>query len=221
VQIQEGHARSLEDAADNYARQVLKVGLTGGIGSGKSTVSRLLASYEGVALVDADLLAREVVEPGSPGLAAVVAEFGDGVLKDGALDREALGAIVFGDDARRKALSGILHPLIGDLSAKRFAEAEESGAAVLLHDVPLLVESHLEGMYDEVVVVDVPVELQVQRLVELRGMTEADARARIASQATREQRLAVATVVLDNSGTVEDLAKQVEALASKLGLTSG
>jgi dephospho-CoA kinase len=199
---------------------VLKVGLTGGIGSGKSTVSRQLASYEGVVVVDADLIAREVVEPGTPGLAAVVAEFGPGVLReDGTLDRDALGAVVFGDDDRRRALSGILHPLIGDLSAQRWAEAEKAGCRVLVHDVPLLVESHLEAMYDEVVVVDVPVEVQVQRLVELRGMTDADARARIASQATREARLASATRVLDNSGSVAELTKQVEALAGDWGLT--
>ena len=199
---------------------MLKVGLTGGIGSGKSTVSRLLSAYPGVVLVDADLIAREVVEPGTPGLAAVVEEFGPAVLRpDGTLDRDALGALVFSDETRRKALSAILHPLIGDLSAQRWAEAEDAGARVLLHDVPLLVEAHLEGMYDEVVVVDVPVEVQVQRLVELRGMTEADAQARIAAQADRTTRLASATRVLDNSGTVEQLSAQVRALAGDLGLT--
>jgi dephospho-CoA kinase len=199
---------------------VLKVGLTGGIGSGKSTVSRLLSAYPGVVVVDADLLAREVDEPGTPGLAAVVEEFGSGVLRpDGSLDRDALGALVFGDEARRKALSGILHPLIGELSAQRWAAAEAAGARVLLHDVPLLVEAGLTGMYDEIVVVDVPVEVQVARLVTLRGMTEADARARIASQTDRETRLAAATRVLDNSGTVEQLARQVRALAGDLDLT--
>jgi dephospho-CoA kinase len=201
---------------------VLKVGLTGGIGSGKSTVSRLLSSYPGVVVVDADLLAREVVEPGTPGLAAVVEEFGAGVLRpDGALDREALGALVFGDETRRKALSGILHPLIGELSAQRWAAAEASGATALVHDVPLLVESHMESLYDEVVVVDVPVEVQVRRLVELRGMSEPDARARIAAQADRDVRLASATRVLDNSGSVEELTQQVAALAGELGLTPG
>jgi dephospho-CoA kinase len=199
---------------------VLKVGLTGGIGSGKSTVSRLLSAYPGVVLVDADLIAREVVEPGTPGLAAVVEEFGPAVLRpDGTLDRDALGALVFSDETRRKALSAILHPLIGDLSAQRWAEAEAAGARVLLHDVPLLVEAHLEGGYDEVVVVDVPVEVQVQRLVELRGMAEADAQVRIATQADRTTRLASATRVLDNSGTVEQLSVQVRALARDLGLT--
>ena len=201
---------------------MLKIGLTGGIGSGKSTVSRLLSTYPGVVVFDADRLAREVGEPGSPGLAAVVEEFGQGVLRpDGALDREALGAVVFGDETRRAALSGILHPLIGELSARRWADAEAGGAAVLVHDVPLLVESHMEGLYDEVVVVDVPVEVQVQRLVELRGMTETDARARIASQADRETRLASATRVLDNSGTLDELAGQVRALAGELGLSAG
>jgi dephospho-CoA kinase len=199
---------------------VLKVGLTGGIGSGKSTVSRLLSAYPGVVVVDAHLLAREVVDPGTPRLAAVVEEFGSGVLRpDGSLDRDALGALVFGDEARRKALSGILHPLIGELSAQRWAAAEAAGARVLLHDVPLLVEAGLTGMYDEIVVVDVPVEVQVARLVTLRGMTEADARARIASQTDRETRLAAATRVLDNSGTVEQLARQVRALAGDLDLT--
>jgi dephospho-CoA kinase len=195
---------------------VLKVGLTGGIGSGKSTVSKLLEEY-GAAVVDADLIAREVVEPGTPGLAAVVVEFGPSILTaDGALDREALGKLVFGHDERRKALSGILHPLIGTRSAELWAEAEASGAAVLVHDVPLLVESGLESMYDEIVVVDVPAEVQLQRLVEHRGMTSEDAQARIASQASREQRLASATRVLDNSGTREALTAQVEQLWTAL-----
>lgn len=191
-----------------------KVGLTGGIGSGKSTVSRLLASY-GAVVVDADLIAREVVEPGTEGLRQVVEAFGEGVAPGGVLDREALGAVVFGDEAQRKVLSGILHPLIGARSAELMAAAERSGAPVLVHDVPLLVENGLESLYDDVVVVDVPVETQVARLVADRGMTEQDARNRIAAQATREQRLAKATVVLDNSGTREQLEEQVRLLWQK------
>lgn len=190
---------------------VLKVGLTGGIGSGKSTVSALLASY-GAAVVDADLVAREVVAPGTPGLSAVVAEFGAEVAPGGVLDRDALGAVVFGSAERRKALSAILHPLIGVRSAELWAAAETSGAQVLVHDVPLLVENHLEAMYDEVVVVDVPPEVQLDRLVRLRGMTPADAQARIAAQATRAERLAAATRVIDNSGSTDRLETQVRAL---------
>ena len=191
---------------------MIKVGLTGGIGSGKSTVSRLLASY-GAVVVDADLVAREVVEPGTEGLAAVVRAFGGAVLlADGTLDREALGKVVFGDDAKRTQLSAILHPLIGTRSAELMAAAETSGAPMLVHDVPLLVESHLEPMYDEVVVVDVAPDVQLDRLVRIRGMSEDDARNRIASQATREVRLASATHVLHNDGTVEELQAQVRAL---------
>ena len=192
-----------------------KVGLTGGIGSGKSTVSRLLASY-GATVVDADLVAREVVEPGTPGLAAVVEAFGPEVAPGGVLDREALGRRVFGSSAEatdaRARLSGILHPLIGARSAELWAAAEAAGAPVLVHDVPLLVESGLEGMYDEVVVVDVPVEVQLARLVELRGMPREEAEARVAAQATRERRLASATRVIDNSGTLAQLEEQVRAL---------
>ncbi|HEU4675908.1 MAG TPA: dephospho-CoA kinase [Motilibacteraceae bacterium] len=189
---------------------MLKVGLTGGIGSGKSAVSRLLAE-RGAVVVDADAIAREVVEPGTPGLGAVVAEFGDGVLRpDGTLDRPALGAIVFADPQRLAALNAIVHPLIGARTAELLAAAPAD--AVVVHDVPLLTENGLAPGYDVVVVVEVPVEVQLDRLVRLRGMTEADARARIAAQATREQRRAVADVVIDNAGTLEQLAAQVDVL---------
>lgn len=191
---------------------MLKVGLTGGIGSGKSTVSGLLASY-GAALIDADAIAREVVERGSPGLAAVVDEFGTAVLNDdGTLDRQALGAIVFEDPDRLAALNAIVHPLVGARQAELAAAAKAADVPVAVFDVPLLVEAGLADLYDEVVVVDCPVDLAVQRLVEQRGMTEQDARARIAAQATREQRLAVATHVVDNSGTREELEEQVRRL---------
>jgi dephospho-CoA kinase len=195
---------------------VLKVGLTGGIGSGKSSVSRLLASY-GAVVVDADLIAREVVAPGTPGLAAVVEEFGPSVLlPDGSLDREAVGRVVFGDPARLAALNAIVHPLVGERWRELEESAEREGAAVVVHDVPLLAENDLGSQYDEVVVVDCPVETQVERLVEQRGMSESDARARIAAQATREQRLAVATQVVHNEGSLEDLGAQVAALWERL-----
>jgi dephospho-CoA kinase len=191
---------------------VLKVGLTGGIGSGKSTVSRQLSSY-GAVVVDADVVAREVVAPGSPGLAQVVAEFGTAVLRpDGTLDREAVGALVFADPDRLAALNAIVHPLVGARMDELEEQARAEGALVVVLDVPLLAENGLAPLYDEVVVVDCPVDVAVRRLVEQRGMTEEDARARIAAQATREQRRAVATHVLDNSGTPEQLAQQVRAL---------
>ncbi len=192
-----------------------KVGLTGGIGSGKSTVSRLLASY-GAVVIDADLIAREVIEPGSPGLAAVVEAFGPQIAPGGVLDREALGRRVFADDAQRAVLSGILHPLIGARSAQLWAEAEAAGTEVLVHDVPLLVESDLMAMYDDIVVVDVPPDVQLDRLVRLRGMAEDEARSRVAAQADPARRRAAATTVLDNSGSLRELQQQVEALWARL-----
>jgi dephospho-CoA kinase len=191
---------------------VLKVGLTGGIGSGKSTVARLLSSY-GAVVVDADAVAREVVAPGTPGLAAVVAEFGAGVLlPDGSLDREGLGRVVFGDEERRAALNAIVHPLVGERMAQLEAEALAGDAPAVVHDVPLLAENGMAALYDAVLVVDCPVALQVARLVGQRGMTERDARARIAAQASREQRLAVATHVIGNDGTLEQLEARVRAV---------
>jgi dephospho-CoA kinase len=191
---------------------VLKIGLTGGIGSGKSTVSRLLSSY-GAVIVDSDLIAREVVAPGTPGLAAVVAEFGAEVLApDGSLDRPALGSVVFADPERLAALNAIVHPLVAARQTELEAEAVATGAPVVVFDVPLLAENNLASWYDEVVVVDCPVEVAVARLVEHRGMTEEDARARVSHQATREQRRAIASHVLDNSGTPADLEAQVRAL---------
>jgi dephospho-CoA kinase len=186
---------------------VLKIGLTGGIGSGKSTVSALLAA-RGATVVDADRIAREVLEPGTPGLAAVVTEFGAEVLTpEGALDRAALAAIVFTDDAARGRLDAIVHPLVRARSAE-LVSAVPPGA-VVVNDVPLLVETGQAGSYDLVLVVEADPETRVSRLVG-RGLSEADARARIAAQATDEQRRAVADVVLDNSGTQEQLAEQVE-----------
>ncbi|EST33812.1 dephospho-CoA kinase [Streptomycetaceae bacterium MP113-05] len=189
---------------------MLKVGLTGGIGAGKSAVSQLLASY-GAVIVDADLVAREVVGPGTPGLDAVVAEFGADVLAgDGTLDRPKLGAIVFADDGRREALNALVHPLVAARSAE--IEAAAGTDAVVVHDVPLLVENGLAPLYDSVVVVDASPQTQLDRLVRLRGMAEADARARMAAQAARGDRLAVADVVIDNDGPPERLEPQVRRL---------
>jgi dephospho-CoA kinase len=188
------------------ASVVLWVGLTGGIGAGKSEVSRRLAAH-GAVVIDADVLAREVVAPGTPGLAEVTATFGPGVCHlDGSLDRERLGALVFFDPVALAKLNAIVHPLVG----ARALELEQAAAdaAVVVHDIPLLAENNLADGYDVVVVVDAPPEVQMARLV-ARGMTSEQARARMAAQASREQRLAVATVVVDNSGTLADLDRRV------------
>lgn len=193
---------------------MLTVGLTGGIGAGKSEVSRLLVSY-GAVLIDADKIAREVVEPGTPGLAAVVEAFGPDVLTpEGALDRPKLGAVVFADPERLATLNGIVHPLVG----ARSAELQQAAApdAVVVHDVPLLTENGLAPLYDVVVVVDATPETQLDRLVRLRGMTENEARSRMAAQATREQRRAVADHVIDNDGPLEELEPQVRKLWQEL-----
>ncbi|MDB1088573.1 dephospho-CoA kinase [Streptomyces sp. ACA25] len=195
---------------------MLTVGLTGGIGSGKSEVARQLAAL-GAVIIDADLIAREVVEPGTSGLAAVVAEFGEGVLTpEGALDRERLGRIVFADSERLGALNAIVHPLVAERAAERQAAAAEDPAAVVVHDVPLLAENGLMDRYDTVVVVDARPGTQLDRLVRLRGMAEDEARARMAAQASREDRLAVAEEVLHNDGSREELASQVEQLWHRL-----
>ena len=186
---------------------MLRIGLTGGIGSGKSTVAALLAQ-RGARVVDADRIAREVVEPGTPGLAAVVAEFGDGVLTaDGALDRPALAAVVFGDPAARARLDAVVHPLVRARAAELVEAAPPD--AVVVQDVPLLVETGQAGSYDLVLVVETDLETRVARLGE-RGLAAEDARARIASQATDEQRRAVADVVLRNDGDRAALEAQVE-----------
>jgi dephospho-CoA kinase len=186
---------------------VLRIGLTGGIGSGKSTVASLLAA-RGAVIVDADLIAREVLAPGTPGLAAVVQAFGDRILgPDGVLDRPALAAIVFADPEQRALLDAVVHPLVRHRTAELVAAAPTD--SVVVNDVPLLVETGQASSYDVVLVVEAAPEIRVARLVG-RGLTEEDARARIAAQATDEQRRAVADVVLDNSGTPEALVEQVD-----------
>lgn len=190
---------------------MLKVGLTGGIGAGKSEVSRLLVE-RGAVLVDADRIAREVVAPGTEGLAAVVETFGPGILAaDGSLDRPKLGAIVFADPEKLAALNAIVHPLVGARSAElERAAAEAADDTVVVHDVPLLAENGLAPLYDVVVVVDARPETQLDRLVRLRGMTEDDARARMTAQATREKRLGIADLVIDNDGPLEHLVPRVD-----------
>jgi dephospho-CoA kinase len=200
----------------------MRVGLTGGVASGKSTVSAILAEL-GAVVIDADVLAREVVAPGTDGLAAVVAAFGDDVLApDGSLDRPALGAIVFGDEGRRRELEGrrrelegIIHPRVRARAAE--IEAEATPSAVVVHDIPLLTETGQASSFDAVIVVDVPVETQLARMVELRGMSQGEAEARVAAQATREERLAIATYVVENTGTLEELRARVAEVYAELG----
>lgn len=188
---------------------MLRVGLTGGTGSGKSTVARRLAAL-GAVVVDADLLAREVVAPGSAGLAAVVAAFGAGVqAQDGSLDRPALARLVFGADEQRRALEAITHPLIAARTTELIDAAPAD--AVVVHDVPLLVEKAMGAAYHLVVMVDAPVEVRVGRLAQ-RGMAADDARARIRAQATDEQRRAAADVWLDNGGSDVELMAAVHDL---------
>jgi dephospho-CoA kinase len=193
---------------------VLRVGLTGGIGSGKSEVSRRLAA-QGAVVIDADLIAREVVAPGTEGLAEVERAFGPGVLgPDGALDRARLGEIVFADRQQLDRLNAIVHPRVG----ARMRELEDGAGpeAVVIHDVPLITENGLASAYDLVVVVDVPPRVQLDRLVRLRGMTHEQAAARIAAQASREERFAIAGMVVDNSGSLAELDRQVGDLWAEL-----
>jgi dephospho-CoA kinase len=193
---------------------MLKVGLTGGIGAGKSEVSRLLVEC-GAVLIDADRIAREVVAPGTPGLAAVVVAVGGGVrAEDGSLDRPKLGSIVFADAEKLAVLNAIVHPLVGARSRELETAAPED--AVVVHDVPLLTENGLAPLYDVVIVVDAPPETQLDRLVRLRGMTEEDARARMAAQATREKRREIADVVIDNDVPLADLERRVQDVGAHL-----
>jgi dephospho-CoA kinase len=190
------------------------VGLTGGIGAGKSAVSSRLAA-RGAVVIDSDVLAREVVARGTDGLAEVVAAFGPGVLTaDGELDRPALGKIVFGDEAARRKLEAIIHPRVRARSAE--IEAGAAPDAIVVHDIPLLVETGQADRFDLVLVVDVPVEVQVQRLTTQRGMADEEAKQRIASQASRDDRLAVADLVVGNSGSLADLDRRLDEVWATL-----
>lgn len=192
----------------------VRCGLTGGVASGKSTASAAFVDL-GAVLVDADVLAREVVARGTPGLARVAAELGEHLLTpDGDLDRPATGALVFSDESARRRLEAIVHPLVYERVAE--LEAAAPPGSVVVHDIPLLVENDRAGDFDAVVVVDVPTEVQLDRMVRLRGWSEADARARLAAQASREARLAVATHVIDNTGTRQDLRDRVAEVHAEL-----
>ena len=193
---------------------MITVGLTGGIGSGKSEVARLLAGH-GAVVVDADALAREAIAPGTPGLAAVVEEFGPEVLAaDGSLDRAALGRLVFGNETRLAALEAIVHPYVGRRSAELMGAA--APGSVVVYDVPLLVEKGLQDGYDVVVVVDAGADVRLHRLVDRRGMPVEDAEARMATQASRSARLAVADHVVPNDRGFDELAAEVDALWARL-----
>jgi dephospho-CoA kinase len=185
---------------------MLRVGLTGGIGSGKSTVSALLAR-EGAVVIDYDQLAREVVEPGEQALEQIAARFGT-IASDGTLDRPGLASVVFADDQARKDLEAITHPQI----QRRATEREHAAAerAIVVHDNPLLFEMGAAELCDVVVVVDVPHDVQIDRLVRQRGMSRTDAEARIAAQTSRDARLTHADIVIENTGTTDELASRVE-----------
>jgi dephospho-CoA kinase len=196
---------------------MLRVGLTGGIGSGKSEVSQRLAAL-GAVVLDGDMAARAVVEPGTPGLARIAETFGPGVLApDGSLDRAKLAGIVFADEAAREKLNAITHPLIHEHLVAAEAAAIKAGGpdAIVVHDIPLLAEGQRAALFDLVIVVDVPPEVQVARLAG-RGMPAGQARARMAAQAARDQRLAVADIVIDNSGTLADLDRRVSEVWADL-----
>jgi dephospho-CoA kinase len=200
--------------AAGYRPDVVLIGLTGGIGSGKSTVSALLAE-RGALVIDADAITRELQQPGTEVFAAMRDRFGEGIVaEDGTLDRQAVADIVFTDAVALKDLGAIVHPAVGLEIAARLEAARDTDQVVVL-DVPLLVESGRDDMAG-IVVVDVDPEIAIERLVQQRGMREDDARARMANQATRADRLARADFVLDNSGTVGALRTQVDRLWSRL-----
>jgi len=191
--------------------------LTGGIASGKSTIARLLAQH-GAVIVDADAIVRELQAPGSPVLDRIAAAFGPGVIAgDGNLDRAALGAVVFSDDDARGRLNALIHPAVAAESGRRFAAAFAADPdAVVVYDVPLLVEARADDPWDLIVVAHAPASLREERLVALRGLTLADARARLASQVDDDTRLAVADVIIDTAGSLAETSAQVEALWRRL-----
>jgi len=198
------------------------IGLTGGIASGKSVVAARLAEH-GAVVVDADQVAREVVEPGTPALAKIAEEFGGGVIaSDGSLDRAALGALIFSSPEKRAALNAITHPAVAIRSQQLFAAAAAADPdAIVVYDVPLLVDAGRADEFDLIVVVNASTETRIARMVELRGMTRDEAMHRINSQATNTERLAIADVVIDSNGTLEQTLAQADALWEKLAARVG
>jgi len=193
---------------------MVHVGLTGGVASGKSAVATKLAEL-GAVVIDADALSREVVAPGTPGLNAIKNTFGpDILLPDSSLDRKALGAIVFSDEEQRLKLNNIVHPLVREAAAKLRSQAPVN--ALVVEDIPLLVESSQADRFDAVIVVQAPHDERIRRMIQDRGWSEEEAKSRMAAQATDEQRAAVADYVLDNSGTLDELQAQVSALYQQL-----
>lgn len=192
------------------------MGVTGGIASGKSVVAARLAEH-GAVVVDADQIAREVVEPGTPGLARIAEEFGSDVIAgDGTLDRAALGAIVFADEAKRRILNGITHPAVLELSRRRFAEAEAADpGAIIVYDVPLLNEAR-RSEFDVIVVVSAPEETRIERMVTLRGMSRADAENRIRSQVPESERRAMADHLIESGGTLDETLAQADRVWAQL-----
>ena len=204
------------DRARARNKKLVRVGLTGGIASGKSLVAAELAA-RGATIIDADVLAREVVEPGTPALAAIIERFGADVVQDGQLDRARLAQIVFADPLARSDLERIVHPAVRARAAE--LERAAGAAAIVVHVIPLLVETGQQENFDLVVTVDTDHETQVQRLMARNGFTRAEAEARIAAQASREERTLVADVVLDNTGSVTQLREQIDALWAELSST--
>ena len=195
----------------------MRIGLTGGIASGKSSVSAILRDL-GAVVIDADQLAREVVAKGTGGLERVVAAFGADILApDGEMDRAKVGAIVFADEEQRKVLEAIVHPLVFERIVE--LEAAAGDADLVVHDIPLLAESGRADTFYAVIVVDAPAEVQVERMVRDRGWTREEAEARIAAQASREDRRALATYVIDNTGTLDDLRQRVTEVVAELKRT--
>jgi len=197
------------------------IALTGGIASGKSTIAGRWADL-GAVVVDADRLVRELQRPGTAVFDDIVAGFGPGVVRDGDLDRAALGAVVFADPDARARLNAIVHPAVRAESARRFAQAaSEDPAAVVVYDVPLLVEARADDPWDLIVVAHAPADVRRRRLVELRGMTEEEASARIAAQASDERRLAIADVVIETGGTLAETLRQTDALWDRIRAGAG